>query len=1375
MVITLLISIGVVTATDTVSNDVNGELHDITPIIESVQIQENEWNSIEKDTCVQKNKALKANNETYDVTTFTQLNNYLTSSDYDALTLNINSDINLEGNISVNNAIKFLSINGNNKKIDGQKEYQFLTINNTCITIDNIHVLNCNSTNGGAIEIYNSNLTITNTVLNNNTATLDGGVISAKCSNITIQNSLITYNNAKQFGGAIYTNESTITVMDSNFTHNMANGTNFESSGGAIYNNNNTYLRITNSTLEYNSASVYGGAIRGSKITVINTNLSNNTATRSSSFGGAIVGTSEITINNTNISGNKANYGGAVYGQYMSIIKIDNVNLNNNTATAYGGALYGEIITNMTVTNSNITYNSARINAGAIMGFGNLIIENSTLTHNNAADGGAICGSTNITISHTNLTHNKATRYGGSIYGNIVSNINIKHSNLTDNKANYGGSIYGHKNSNITLENSEFTHNTAISGGAIYGSQGMLRVTNTNLTYNNASTYGGAIYSNSTYKLVIINSSLNNSIASEGGAVYYNGTLMHIINSTLDNNVANMVGGAIKTTNATSLFSNVNFTNNTGKSGGAIYHDSKHNITIQESCFKDNYVTGDDAYVVDFKKSDYVKIIDNLFQNNTDNKRDMLFSNPHTTSIDIHNNMYIDNYLENRFVDNEGNLLNDSVTYIFSYEIYESSQLEIPVYLALRNVYNDSIRNGTLYLQYDANNKVTESNVVNNKTLLSIKHNDLKLYDNDLELNYTSLCKHYQNINSSSLKIILTEIPTNINIHPIEVVKLGENITIHGNITDKEGQAVANQEIKITVNNKQISITTDENGTFNKTIITDLLGTNNITITYSGDENRNGSSQVASFEVEKHDSIITVSSINTVNVGDNITITGNIVNELNNPIINENISIIINGEEEIVTTDNNGIFEYNYTTRIGGQHNLTVNFEGNNNTKGNTTNKTFEVNKIPTTTTANILNTTLGNVTIKVTVTNSTKNKVKHGNITILNNNVPITGLYEVKLVDGEVTIKIPSQTAGENITITVHYNENDIYNSSITTNDSEGKPLIITVQPHDSRLTANVINGTTPTVKINLTDDEGTPITDAPIIITDENGTIVINTTTEPDGTATIPVPLHTGNQNITVSYPGDKNHKSVNKTVPVTVEKHNTTLNVTLENGTVIVNASNENGTPIPGIQLNITDENGTVIANGTTDENGTATIPIPLHPGDYNITISTPGDENNTPTNTTITITIPPKDTSMTINVTNGTTPTVEIELIDDEGNPITDAPIIITDENNTIITNGTTGSDGTTTMPVALPTGEHNITVSYLGNETHKPVNQTVPVTVEKHNTTLNVTPENRTIIVNANNENGTPIPGIQLNITDENGTVIANGTTDENGTVLYRYH
>lgn len=130
------------------------------------------------------------------------------------------NDIELGGNTQVNEAIKTLTINGNQKTINGNGTHQFLQINTgQTVTINNITITNCKATIGGAIN-NNGNLTITDSNLNNNNADM-GGAIS-NFGELTITGSTLNNNNATK-GGAILSKNADRTIITGNtFTRNTA-------------------------------------------------------------------------------------------------------------------------------------------------------------------------------------------------------------------------------------------------------------------------------------------------------------------------------------------------------------------------------------------------------------------------------------------------------------------------------------------------------------------------------------------------------------------------------------------------------------------------------------------------------------------------------------------------------------------------------------------------------------------------------------------------------------------------------------------------------------------------------------------------------------------------------------------------------------------------------------------------------------------------------------------------------------------------------------------------------------------------------------------------------------------------------------------------
>lgn len=226
------------------------------------------------------------------------------------------------------------------------------------VTIEDLHITGGGSTGfeGGAVLNDHSALTVSNCSLTANNSTAGGAIASDGIEGsaaLAVLNSSITANHADFEGGGIYDNSGTLTITNSVLSNNTAAYSSFGSAygqGGGIYKyagvltitgsviSNNlagvtdpipagtgggvagygTQLTITNSTISYNQSYLAGGGIDGGPMTITNSTLSGN---RTSSFhdglpygrGGGISGT--VTLNNSTLSGNYAEVsGGAIDG-----------------------------------------------------------------------------------------------------------------------------------------------------------------------------------------------------------------------------------------------------------------------------------------------------------------------------------------------------------------------------------------------------------------------------------------------------------------------------------------------------------------------------------------------------------------------------------------------------------------------------------------------------------------------------------------------------------------------------------------------------------------------------------------------------------------------------------------------------------------------------------------------------------------------------------------------------------------------------------------------------------------------------------------------------------------------------------------------------
>ncbi len=136
--------------------------------------------------------------------------------------------------------------------LDATGQASSLTVDNSIIS-DNHATLG-----GGGIFLNNGNLTLTASEVTGNTISNNsgGGISSIGTGTITATNSLIQNNTAQVNGGGIYVPLGGLDITGSQVSHNTAT----VGSGGAIYDSGST-LTITTSTFDHNTAFVNGGGI----------------------------------------------------------------------------------------------------------------------------------------------------------------------------------------------------------------------------------------------------------------------------------------------------------------------------------------------------------------------------------------------------------------------------------------------------------------------------------------------------------------------------------------------------------------------------------------------------------------------------------------------------------------------------------------------------------------------------------------------------------------------------------------------------------------------------------------------------------------------------------------------------------------------------------------------------------------------------------------------------------------------------------------------------------------------------------------------------------------------------------------------------------
>ncbi len=184
-----------------------------------------------------------------------------------------------------------------------------------------------------------------------------------------------------------------------------------------------------------------------------------------------------LTLKNLIIEeGYTAVYGSGGGGVYNSgTLTVDSCTFRNNVAADYGGAIYNN--GTLTITNSLLYQNSTQyFNGGAIYVYTGTVttINESNFLYNDAGfDGGAIYNNGNLEIDDTGFSFNEASDgSGGAIYNR--ADLEIQDGTFSANFAYFdGGALYNHNRTrNFHIYDSDFNFNLAWrdGGGAFIAS-----------------------------------------------------------------------------------------------------------------------------------------------------------------------------------------------------------------------------------------------------------------------------------------------------------------------------------------------------------------------------------------------------------------------------------------------------------------------------------------------------------------------------------------------------------------------------------------------------------------------------------------------------------------------------------------------------------------------------------------------------------------------------------------------------------------------------------------------------------------------------------------------------------------------------------------
>ena len=651
----------------------------------------------------------------------------------------------------------------------------------------------------------------------------------------------------------------------------------------------------------------------------------------------------------------------------------------------------------------------------------------------------------------------------------------------------------------------------------------------------------------------------------------------------------------------------------------------------------------------------------------------------------------------------------------------------------------------------------------------------------------------YKSANASDVYEITekTTIPTTITLDAKDVYYSERSATIDGTLTYKDGNdqvPFAGQDIVVTIKyedndgmDEEYTTITDENGAFTVTINPQTFGPATITAVYAGnvteDKEYDADETSNDVSIDEVEYTITFDEDQTEwDFNSTATITGKVTSNLPELDVNEMNVTVENEEPFKVTLNEDGTFSFEVPEEYAGDYDVTAQV----NDAIETITLHFDQAESGITAEADKDHTFVNDqVTISGTLTNIDSNVPINGaKIIITINGTPINAEI-VTDDDGKFSYTYQPVSTG-NLSIVVSFEGDDNYPGC-----SIDEPIMVEVtEGIETELTVDPITGAKvgepTTISGKLTDTEGNPIAG-------ENVTITVNgqnqtVPTDDEGKYSLEYTPETNVTNVTVSYPGNDEYlPATNVTTTINADKRslqiiiintnndvkvkdNVTIAVLLVDGDKIVKVDtlNFNGKPIPA-------ENITKYSV-TNDVNGTVTI-----------NVSFVGDDRYNATSNITTITFNNLNTQIVANdnsVQNATinaTVTLSVDVIDENGEAVTEGTAVFTSEGKTLGT--ATINNGKATITTKFDkAGTHDVTVTYTADKNYNKAtnNYTVKAIIDKLDVKVNVTtptsskvgqPQN--ITVTAPNYANKPV---QVTIGNETKTV----NTDANGKAVIPY-
>ena len=507
---------------------------------------------------------------------FTDLNDLIeNASENSTVTLNKNYSFDDEKDSNFTNGInitKAITIEGNGFTLDGKNSARIFYILSANVTLNNIIFINGNAEDGNGGAIYWSSSALNGTVTNS-----------------------IFENNSAYAGSAIYWGCGFGTILNSTFRKNTGVTTDPIFENYAVNQEQNTFSDnvITDEFAKW----CYDKLASGNTIELEQDWIVNNPF---------MITTSNITIDG---KGHKITTNNTAFMAYRENINITNINFidcYNKSAIIATRAIIDDEYSikqpTIRITNCNFT----------------------NCFNNNSIGAVRITGAPDSEIAYCNFINCESNGNGAAISSWTSDSSHYHHCNFTNCKGSSGGALMVHGH-NCTVSDCIFDNCTASgSGGAICSRDGVyFEVYNSTFKNCSASSSGGAIVLlapnggyNSGYA-TIDECNFEECSSSNGGAVYSASTQPTISNSNFTACGSAENGGAIFNSGNNGLFVNLQIDNSSAIIGSGIY-STGYNCTVKNTNLTSNTGETDALYsTTEITKENVIEKDTELLNNNT--------------------------------------------------------------------------------------------------------------------------------------------------------------------------------------------------------------------------------------------------------------------------------------------------------------------------------------------------------------------------------------------------------------------------------------------------------------------------------------------------------------------------------------------------------------------------------------------------------------------------------------------------------------------------------------------------------------------------------------------------------------------------------------